>query len=214
MQFLLKGCGRSEMLHLSAGSVSGTINKPAVSRLAKYSAARVAFMLPVPSELLAAGSERAFPMITQHKFAVNNIPLFDRAPSRSSAVAPRSRLSFPYLASQMLASSSPGSCGRATGSPAALPHTGFPLVIRRQSRVTGRRPWAGALLPGNCAPGYIWDYGDSGKDEDGDRHITSSKMWHGVGSGVCRSDPSSANLSNLFFFFFLSSPDFLLFGEG
>lgn len=133
-------------------------------------------------------------------------PLFDRAPSRSSAIAPRWRLSFPYLAFQMLASFSPGSCGRATGSPAALPHTGFPLVIRRQSRVTGRRPRAGALLPGNGAPGYIWDYGDSGKDEDGDRHITSSKMWHGVGSGACRSDPSSANLSNLFFFFFLIFP--------
>lgn len=52
MRFLLKGCGRSEMLHLSAGSVSGTINKLAVSWLAKYSAAWVAFMLPVPPELL------------------------------------------------------------------------------------------------------------------------------------------------------------------
>lgn len=102
----------------------------------------------------------------------------------------------------MRASSSPGSCGRAAGSPAALPHAGFRLVIRRQSRVTGQQPWAGTLLTGNCAllwalPGYIWDYRDSGKDEDGGRHITSSKMWHGVGSGVCRSDPSSANLSNL-----------------
>jgi len=53
-RFLLKGCGRSEMLHLSAGSLSGTINKVAVSRPAKYSAARVASVLPVPSELLGA----------------------------------------------------------------------------------------------------------------------------------------------------------------
>lgn len=52
MQFLLKGCVRFEILHLSAGSVSGTINKPAVSQPAKYSAAWVAFMLPVPSESL------------------------------------------------------------------------------------------------------------------------------------------------------------------
>lgn len=86
----------------------------------------------------AAGSQRASPMITQHKCAVNKVPrlLVHPPPSRCSSIASRSWLSFPYLPFQLRASSAPGSCG---GIPAALPHAASPLLIRRQSRVTGRR---------------------------------------------------------------------------
>lgn len=71
--FLLKGHGRPEMLHLWAARVSGAINKQAVSQLSKYSAARVASVLPVPSEWLDA-QMRVYFFLSGQAMTKRNLP--------------------------------------------------------------------------------------------------------------------------------------------